>query len=261
MRHNKRMAIKTLSNALFTALLSIMAVSLVQAAPQAKDEPRWFQVELIVFEPLQPVATGEAWPVLKSDEQTTAEVMELAPPLQPLVSQGNPSIRPRAFQLLNPAEFAMTDLDEKLLSSRQYRVLGHIAWRQPVLERAESRAVHVHDGLMQDITPRPANRPTQVLNTLPDPLEQANSAETKRRFDGTVTLSLLRYLHLKADITYYNPDAYLAEQIAQQNIDAPTIEYFRLQESRRMRSKEVHYIDHPYFGIIALITPFEHEGQ
>ncbi|WP_172597652.1 CsiV family protein [Sulfuriflexus mobilis] len=251
------MAIKTLTYTLFTGLLGIIAVSLVHAAPQAKDAPRWFQVELIVFEPIQPVATGEVWPVLKPDEQTGAEVIELAPPLQPVVRQGNP----RAFQLLNPAEFAMTDLDEKLLNSRQYRVLGHIAWRQPTVERAESRAVHVHAGLMQDITQVQASRPTQVLNTLPDPLEQADSAGTKRRFDGTITLSLSRYLHLEADITYYNPDVYLAEQIAQQNIDAPTIEYFRLQESRRMRSTEIHYIDHPYFGIIALITPFEHEGQ
>jgi hypothetical protein len=72
-----------------------------------------------------------------------------------------------------------------------------------------------------------------------------------------VTVSLSRYLHLSTDITYYNPEVYLAEQIAQQNIDAPSIEHFRLVESRRMRSKEIHYIDHPYFGIIALITRHE----
>ena len=30
----------------------------------------------------------------------------------------------------------------------------------------------------------------------------------------------------------------------------------RLKERRRMRSKELHYFDHPRFGVIALITPY-----
>ncbi|NNG13715.1 MAG: hypothetical protein HKM22_00985, partial [Gammaproteobacteria bacterium] len=175
---------------------------------------------------------------------------ELAPPLQPVVVQDNPGIEPRAFQLLNPSNFAMNDLSQRLLKSRQYRILSHVAWRQPTVELANSRAVHVHDELMQEEDLVPAsNRPL---------VEQT---EITKRFDGTVTVSLSRYLHLKTDITYYNPEVYLAEQIAQQAIDAPNIEHFKLVESRRMRSKEVHYIDHPYFGIIALITPYQRKGE
>jgi len=30
-----------------------------------------------------------------------------------------------------------------------------------------------------------------------------------------------------------------------------------LQEHRRMRSRELHYLDHPLFGVLVLITPYE----
>ena len=38
---------------------------------------------------------------------------------------------------------------------------------------------------------------------------------------------------------------------------APKTAYFELNESRRMRSKELHYLDHPAMGIIVKITPVE----
>jgi hypothetical protein len=243
---------KFLHNIFIAALFCITAAAMAEEA--TPEQPRWFQVELIFFEQLEPAATGEIWSEPKTEAATERPVMELAPPLQPIVLQDNPGITPRAFQLLNPSNFAMSDLSQKLLNSRQYRILSHIAWRQPTVELANSRAVHVHDELMQEKEPVPGSNERRVLNNLAEPAEQ----EVKiKGFDGTVTVSLSRYLHLSTDITYYNPEVYLAEQIAQQNIDAPNIEHFRLVESRRMRSKEIHYIDHPYFGIIALITRHE----
>jgi hypothetical protein len=40
-------------------------------------------------------------------------------------------------------------------------------------------------------------------------------------------------------------------------VAAPKTAYFELNESRRMRSKELHYLDHPAMGIIVKITPVE----
>ena len=30
-----------------------------------------------------------------------------------------------------------------------------------------------------------------------------------------------------------------------------------MRESRRMRSNELHYLDHPYLGLLILVTPLE----
>jgi hypothetical protein len=58
---------------------------------------------------------------------------------------------------------------------------------------------------------------------------------------GKVALSRGRYLHLTLDLAFTPPDA-------------PNERYV-LRQSRRMRSNERHYIDHPKFGVIAIITP------
>jgi len=61
-------------------------------------------------------------------------------------------------------------------------------------------------------------------------------------FQGTATLYLNRYLHL--DVLLQKPQNGDAES-------APAV----LSEKRRMRSTEIHYLDHPSFSIIAQITP------
>jgi hypothetical protein len=56
---------------------------------------------------------------------------------------------------------------------------------------------------------------------------------------GRIALSRGRYLHLTLDLTLMGQDG----------------QRYTLRQSRRMRSTERHYIDHPKFGVIALITP------
>lgn len=58
---------------------------------------------------------------------------------------------------------------------------------------------------------------------------------------GQIALSRGRYLHLTLELTYDSP-----EEGGQRMV---------LKQTRRMRSNERHYIDHPKFGVIAVITP------
>ncbi len=55
--------------------------------------------------------------------------------------------------------------------------------------------------------------------------------------DGTIKVSVNRYLHVDLDLLLKTGKSY------------------RLQESRKMRSKQIHYIDHPMMGVLVLITP------
>jgi hypothetical protein len=57
---------------------------------------------------------------------------------------------------------------------------------------------------------------------------------------GQIALSRGRYLHLTLDLVY-TPEG--------------SAERYVLRQTRRMRSNERHYIDHPKFGVIALVTP------
>ena len=58
--------------------------------------------------------------------------------------------------------------------------------------------------------------------------------------DGSITLIRERYLHLAVDLTLTSRDV-----------------LYQLDETRRMRSGELHYFDNPRFGVIARVTPYE----
>lgn len=55
---------------------------------------------------------------------------------------------------------------------------------------------------------------------------------------GTVRVSRSRYLHLDLDLVLHQGD-----------------QSYRMTVSRRMRSNELNYIDHPMFGALVIITP------
>jgi hypothetical protein len=58
---------------------------------------------------------------------------------------------------------------------------------------------------------------------------------------GQIALSRGRYLHLTLELAYDSPEEGGGRMV--------------LRQTRRMRSNERHYIDHPKFGVIAIITP------
>lgn len=60
---------------------------------------------------------------------------------------------------------------------------------------------------------------------------------------GQIALSRGRYLHLTLDLAYTGSDS----------------QRYVLRQSRRMRSNERHYIDHPKFGVIAVVTPSDRQ--
>ncbi|NRP94251.1 hypothetical protein XMG59_000334 [Marinobacterium sp. xm-g-59] len=67
-------------------------------------------------------------------------------------------------------------------------------------------------------------------------------------FEGTLRIERQRYLHIYPSINYYPNGLSLTDEPA---------ETIRFEESRRMRSKDLHYIDHPVLGMLVLFRPIE----
>lgn len=63
-------------------------------------------------------------------------------------------------------------------------------------------------------------------------------SEFGQRLEGTVRIRRGRFLHADLDLVLRRRDG-----------------TYRMQESRRMRSGELHYIDHPILGVLMKITP------
>lgn len=104
--------------------------------------------------------------------------------------------------------------------------LGAIA---DTLRRSRNYQTLAHFGWTQPGYPRGEAHYTSL-----DPQTGAGSG-----LSGQAALSRGRYLHLTLDLALQPPG---------------TAERYVLRQTRRMRSNERHYIDHPKFGVIALIT-------
>jgi hypothetical protein len=111
-----------------------------------------------------------------------------------------------------------------LRNSSGYSVLFHRAWRQVGYDTAHAIAYPIHYA--------------------------GNGGDS---IEGSVTLVRERYLHLDVDLLLMRASGVAPLQYADASSSAPA---FRLREKRRMRSRELHYFDHPRFGMIAMVTPY-----
>jgi len=263
MRHNNPM-LNSFTSRIASFLLCFLIANMA-FAEETKQGPDWFQIELVFFEPKTPGSANEDWPLFDeiTSLDTAVEIIQLP--------TGQKNIQP--FQEANKNDLMLKDVANRFKRSRGYRLLKHLAWVQPVLEKQQAVSVHVYDVLPvepvseeDEFFAQPVDG-SGLLNPLAELSEQSTLVNPESpaepavaeggHINGVVTVSLSRYLHLDAKILYNNPDVYLAEQIAAQEYGTAVIDKFALRESRRMRSKETHYFDHPYFGFVARIVPID----
>ena len=202
------------------------------------------------------------------------------------------ALRPRAFQLVPPEEYRLMDAWNRLNKSSAYRPLLHISWIQPGFPSEDARAVHVRNtnaalGTIAAPGPGPVSADGETLAVFLEPGYAPTFSARIRvardpgqaALDGTVRVHRARYLHVQADLLYYrpmdsdagapvpagggsaqapladSPDTALIEQLLAEEDVATRL--FRLTESRRMRSAELHYLDHPLFGMLVEAWPVE----
>jgi hypothetical protein len=138
---------------------------------------------------------------------------------------------PFQFEMLQPSELELTSASRKLQSLDAYTVLVHGGWIQAGLSED---AAHDFD-----------------ISIFGEP-----------RLSGTVTLHIARFAHVAAAIDYR---ASLGPRSVPQA--GPTDRYtggaamssskFELRQTRKLRSGELHYLDHPAFGLLLTIRPRE----
>jgi len=206
----------------------------------AEEIPQ-YDIEIILFEHKNNTSIdSEVWPL--SPEMPNTDTATNLFRSEHAVYSGSlnrvSSEIPLNLLVLDSKSYQMSDAMEKLMNSEYYNPLFHVAWRQNVSSPEGAHAIHITTDRIEPVT---------ADNTLPPPEKTSTST-----IDGTITVSLKRYLHLNADLAYINTDG---NSFFSAGEEMPVV--FRMTESRRMRSKEIHYFDHPKFGMLALITPYE----
>jgi hypothetical protein len=126
------------------------------------------------------------------------------------------------------------EFDEQTLEAQELQLLEEQTLKAQELQMLEEKSTQDHNGLYE--------------------------------LEGKITIALSRYLHTYVDLVLRRPrlsadpvlnsapeQAYLAAHAA----DTRILNNHPLREHRRMRSKNLHYIDNPEFGVLVLITPYE----
>jgi len=265
------------------AILLLFFVSFIASAASDQEADRWYQVEIIMFSHQDdPEQEDEQFPV-DPGQPMTEHSIELAPaPLvQPAVAgqAGGPLLAAAGtalvmpYQLLTDSAFQLNGMVDRLTRSGHYVPQLHLAWRQPAFVHKIAVPVHIH-WQPPSVEQEPV---AEVLAVPPDSSANsdnnnelisdsdamtANAEKPTTYLDGLITVSANRYLHLDLDLVYGLPPSVEQEAaifklfgFAHEEAQARV---FRMVQSRRLRSGEYHYFDHPHYGLIALVTPYNY---
>lgn len=175
---------------------------------------KWYQVEMVVFEHLVADTSGEQWNSDATPDYSNAINLE---------TDSNSS---NAFKMLPTSRHKLGGVNKVLKLSSQYRPVHHVAWQQPELTKSRAKKVHIKN--------------------------------PEAKIDGTVNLIGGHLLHLDVDMAYFvdlltESNTSFTEEGASEDI-AMRGTYAQMKETRRIKLNELHYFDHPLFGVVMRVT-------
>ncbi len=185
---------------------------------------KWYQVEMLVFEQLTVDTSGEMW---NSDD-----VPDYRNTIELVTDAGGSN----AFKMLPPSRYKLGGVNKVLKLSSGYRPVYHVAWQQPELTKSRAKKVHIKN--------------------------------PQAKINGTVSLRGGHLLHLDIDISYFidllteSVTSFTEEEVFEEGASPNKVReeiimsgtYAQMKETRRIKLNELHYFDHPLFGVIMRVT-------
>ncbi|MCK4865224.1 MAG: hypothetical protein KAT06_07315 [Gammaproteobacteria bacterium] len=224
------------------------------------EDMRYYDVEIVIIENLSNKSrNSENWP-LQVNLVQPEKTVQLG---QPVLKKWLPKDvhLKSSYKLLKANTYQLTDKVEKISESKTQRVIFHTAWRQPGLDKKQALPIYFKrevpaPPVVEDLSSSDQNTEDGSLDAKSNPSV----------LEGVLRVTLARYLHFEAELTLKgkipeieysnNPFSVLDNQSELSVMDKQGVIHLK-QKRRRIRSKELHYLDHPVLGILILITPYE----
>ena len=206
---------------------------------------------------------------LSTEIEVLPEDLALVDPLVDDLVATDPAVTNQApIIIVDP----LVEANEALLAAvhnyEQQLYTTHFVHRADLQLTAQVKAINrrshlrplLHLGWRQAVPPRGQAQPIMVATA--EQLDQGQTIRGLPKLQGYLALSVGRYLHFSTNL-WYQADTlglmpitlpYLATE---NSLPQPSRAFMALNESRRMRSGELHYIDHPKFGVIVRVDPVE----
>lgn len=265
---------------LFALLLSSTKAFAVNADNNDTEAVTWYQIEVILFKNMQPFELDKEHVTI--DIATTDQKFVLV--------KGEPMVS-NQLQRLDNSQLKLTKSFNAMNRSKNYKVLEFAGWKQPLtteqsniplliaagqqygkhhelegsLTFSKSRYLHLHANLyMADYTRGPnINMQSWLLEDdgiAPHLTQLHVPASTLNDTPDESEIVMLNYITQQPEEIDASEEALTDTNQSQPTNPKPITNYIannvvHMDESRRMRSGEIHYLDHPKFGLLVTIEP------
>jgi peptidoglycan-binding protein CsiV len=206
----------------------------------------WYQVEVIVFDRLYPNLEGEQWQ--NEELKVRDNMIELQ--LADATINSDQGLVP--FMILNRSRNRLNGVYRNFKLSSEYRPLFHVSWQQAATERRQSRHVHIQ---------RLDSDGTVPLVETTEPLEEPEFLEElimpDKIIDGSIRIRSGFYLHADIDLSYFKqlPSENKLIRTSEESFsDLQEKTVIKLKETRKIKLNEIHYFDHPMYGVILQVS-------
>lgn len=203
----------------------------------AMAQPAAYQVELLIFQrktPRPPVT--DLW-VNAPTQLNTADTVQL----EPINSNAND------FRLLPASDYKLTEEAQALEKSGKYNIILHQAWLEQITSPRKTRNIHIYGGNLYDSG-------GQIV------ADQASAAANDFwQVNGILSIAFSRYFEVKTKLLFTVPaiDYPAYAKLEPGSISFTPLISFRMLQSRRMKSDELNYFDHPIFGVLLKVIPLK----
>ena len=244
--------------------LSINVLLFMLPAFTALAETKQYNVEIVIFEDRSKhYLDSEQWPIItsSSEDSTATKLIEEASEDISLNTQTDSKIDEsfdykdaehletnNALNINHEVSNVLAEHVAKLKRSSRYNVLVHKSWQQTGLSNDDAINIQIdstqHKGSNnEDISKFKAENESSKLD----------EKKIESNVQGSIKLILGRYLHIHTNLHYKRlMDTYSSNTLA---LNSNIFNEFKIQSQRRMRSNELHYIDHPLLGILVMVSP------
>ena len=211
--------------------------------PALAEAEAWYQVEVIIFDRLTPDAGGEQWrdtPFILPDD-----------PVDPRAAEALAgTMAPVPYRLLPPARHRLGGIYNVFRRMAEYRPLLHLSWQQPAATGRQARHVRLRHPAPDDTTASATEEPMFIEQLL----------RPRPEIDGAIRIRGGFYLHADIDLSRFRvippankiapaPPVYEAA-----GPEAAQKTRLELKETRRIKLNEIHYFDHPMYGVILQVS-------
>jgi hypothetical protein len=249
--------------AFITLTLSAQSLLAVEGNTSDKDPVTWYQVEILLFKNNKDY---------KQDQNDTALNLPSSEQEYVLI-KGDPMVENQLKRLPN-SSLKLNKSFKAITRSKDFEVLEFAGWKQPLTKDKTGIPINIRAGekfgghyeLEGQLTFR-KNRYLHVKSDLYmanyEEGTQANIQEwlLQNEFSAASFSSLTETTNIKheasTDSTEIIADTKEVQEAQEEDIPLNFIatHVAHMNESRRMRSGEIHYLDHPKFGVLVTIEP------